>query len=573
MARGGTASPKQTPTDWLTRAADDAIRHAQRLGSDRLITCASGASPSGPIHLGNLREFLTVHFVAEEIRRRGLPVRHLHSWDDYDRFRKVPAGVDPSWADHIGRPLSAVPDPWDCHTSWAEHFKAPLQAALAELGVEMEEVSQTERYRAGAYREQILTAVEQRGNIERVLSRYRTKSAPVAETEEEAASLEDSVANDEDDGVAGQDPALARFPYKPYCRDCGRDTTTVTSYDDESTDLAYSCTVCGFEGVTNLATQDEGKLVWKVDWPMRWSVEGVDFEPGGVDHATPGSSYTVGKELVKEIYDGRAPSFVGYSFVGAGGQVKMSSSRGGVPTASDALKILEAPILRWLYVRRQPKQAFNVDFGAEVVRLYDEWDALSRKATDPAKRDAQVLAFERASATASAGLLPTPDVVVPFRVLSSVADVTAGSAEQISRIVSHVGHEHETVEELEPRLGKAMTWTAEFVPSSDRTTVRTSPDAERLAALNEDEELWLAQLLDRMPDELDLAPITELIYGVPKLTRGLGVDDAPTEQVKADQKEFFRLLYNLLVDADRGPRLPTLFVALGSARVRAQLGG
>ena len=573
MARGGTASPKQTPTDWVTRAADDAIRHAQRLGSDRLITCASGASPSGPIHLGNLREFLTVHFVAEEIRRRGLPVRHLHSWDDYDRFRKVPAGVDPSWADHIGRPLSAVPDPWDCHTSWAEHFKAPLQAALAELGVEMEEVSQTERYRAGAYREQILTAVEQRGNIERVLSRYRTKSAPVAETEEEAASLEDSVANDEDDGVAGQDPALARFPYKPYCRDCGRDTTTVTSYDDESTDLAYSCTVCGFEGVTNLATQDEGKLVWKVDWPMRWSVEGVDFEPGGVDHATPGSSYTVGKELVKEIYDGRAPSFVGYSFVGAGGQVKMSSSRGGVPTASDALKILEAPILRWLYVRRQPKQAFNVDFGAEVVRLYDEWDALSRKATDPAKRDAQVRAFARAPATASAGVLPTPDVVVPFRVLSSVADVTAGSAEQISRIVSHVGHEHETVEELEPRLGKAMTWTAEFVPSSDRTTVRTSPDAERLAALNEDEELWLAQLLDRMPDELDLAPITELIYGVPKLTRGLGVDDAPTEQVKADQKEFFRLLYNLLVDADRGPRLPTLFVALGSARVRALLGG
>ena len=201
MARGGTASPKQTPTDWVTRAADDAIRHAERLGTDRVITCASGASPSGPIHLGNLREFLTVHFVAEEIRRRGLPVRHLHSWDDYDRFRKVPAGVDPSWAEHIGRPLSAVPDPWGCHPSWAEHFKAPLQAALAELGVEMEEVSQTERYRAGAYRDQILTAVAQRGNIERVMSRYRTKSAPAPETEEEAASLEDSVANDEDDST------------------------------------------------------------------------------------------------------------------------------------------------------------------------------------------------------------------------------------------------------------------------------------------------------------------------------------------------------------------------------------
>jgi lysyl-tRNA synthetase class 1 len=42
--------------------------------------------------------------------------------------------------------------------------------------------------------------------------------------------------------------------------------------------------------------------------------------------------------------------------------------------------------------------------------------------------------------------------------------------------------------------------------------------------------------------------------------------------VKADQKEFFRLLYHLLVDAERGPRLPTLIVALGAERVRSLLG-
>ena len=162
---------------------------------------------------------------------------------------------------------------------------------------------------------------------------------------------------------------------------------------------------------------------------------------------------------------------------------------------------------------------------------------------------------------------------MPFRVLSSVADVTAGSAEQISRIVEHVGHEHASVDDLEPRLGRAMTWTAEFVPAEDRTTVRATADTERLAALTEDEQLWLAQLLDRMPDELDLEPITALVYGVPKLARGLGLDDAPTEQVKADQKAFFKLLYNLLVDADRGPRLPTLFVALGAEKVRSLLTG
>jgi len=102
--------------------------------------------------------------------------------------------------------------------------------------------------------------------------------------------------------------------------------------------------------------------------------------------------------------------------------------------------------------------------------------------------------------------------------------------------------------------------------------VRETADAERLAALSEDEELWLAQLLDRLPSSFDdTDELTSLIYGVPKLARGLAVDDAPTDEVKADQKAFFTLLYHLLVAADRGPRLPTLFAALGAERVRALL--
>jgi lysyl-tRNA synthetase class 1 len=257
--------------------------------------------------------------------------------------------------------------------------------------------------------------------------------------------------------------------------------------------------------------------------------------------------------------------------VGFAGVQKMSSSAGGAPTAEDALRVLEAPILRWLYVRRNPRQTFNIDFGPEVVRLYDEWDALGRKALDPARRDAQVLAYERASATAWAGRLPTPAVLAPFRLLSSVADVTAGNASLISRIVAESGYPHSSVSDLEPRLTKAMTWTQEFVPASERTTVRTAPDTARLSSLSPDERTWLTDLLDRFPADLDVDTTTTLVYGVPKLARGLGLDDPPTDEVKADQKSFFRLLYNLLVDADRGPRLPTLFVALGAERVRELL--
>ena len=391
----------------MTRAADEAVRHAGE-GASR-ITVSSGISPSGRVHLGNLRELLTVHFVAEELRRRGLPARHLHVWDDYDRFRKVPIGVDPSWSEHIGRPLSKVPDPDGCHDSWAEHFKQPVRDALHAMGVDMEEISQTERYEAGHYKDAVLQAVAARDAIEAVLARHRTKAAVPAEpeNEQEAEALADSVAADDDEPLGAGD--LARFPYKPYCRDCGRDTVTLTSYDDETTELSYTCDFNGYSGSTVLSSDFEGKLVWKVDWPMRWAFEHVDFEPAGMDHATPGSSFTVGHSLVEDIFGMPRPAWFGYGFVGFAGVQKMSSSAGGAPTAEDALRILEAPILRWLYVRRNPRQAFNIDFGAEVVRLYDEWDALGRKAADPGRRDAQVLAHERAVATSTAGVLPSAD--------------------------------------------------------------------------------------------------------------------------------------------------------------------
>jgi hypothetical protein len=38
---------------------------------------------------------MTPHLVADEIRSRGRDCVHIVSWGDYDRLRKVPAGIDP----------------------------------------------------------------------------------------------------------------------------------------------------------------------------------------------------------------------------------------------------------------------------------------------------------------------------------------------------------------------------------------------------------------------------------------------------------------------------------------------
>ncbi|MBB5122775.1 lysyl-tRNA synthetase [Streptomyces eurocidicus] len=578
------AQAQSTEADWVSRFADEVIAEAERRAPGKPIVVASGLSPSGPIHLGNLREVMTPHLVADEMRRRGHQVRHLISWDDYDRYRKVPNGVpgiDESWAEHIGKPLTSVPAPaGSAYPNWAEHFKAAMVEALAELGVEYDPISQTEQYTSGVYREQVLHAMKHRGDIDAVLDQYRTKKDPAAAgkkpqqkqqkpvDEAELEAAEGSGAAAEDDGSGS---GAGYFPYKPYCAVCERDLTTVTSYDDESTELAYTC-VCGHSETVLLSEFNRGKLVWKVDWPMRWAYEGVIFEPSGVDHSSPGSSFVVGGQIVRKVFGGEQPIGPMYAFVGISGMAKMSSSKGGVPTPGDALKIMEAPLLRWLYARRRPNQSFKIAFDQEIQRLYDEWDKLESKVADGTVLPADAAAYARAARTA-AGELPRTPRPLPYRTLASVVDITGGHDEQTLRILADLDPANPvtSLDETRPRLDRAEHWINTQVPAESRTVVRAEPDAEALAALDDEARASLRLLLDGLDDHWSLDGLTTLVYGVPKVLAGLTPDAKPTPELKVAQRTFFALLYHLLVGRDTGPRLPTLLLAVGADRVRKLL--
>lgn len=568
-------------TDWVSRFADEVIEESERRAPGKPVVVASGLSPSGPIHLGNLREVMTPHLVADEIRRRGHTVRHLISWDDYDRYRKVPAGIagiDESWAEHIGKPLTAVPAPaGSAYPNWAEHFKAAMTEALAELGVEYDPISQTEQYTSGAYREQILFAMKHRGDIDAILDQYRTKKAPakkqqgqkpVDEAELEAAEGSGAAAEDDGSSTAGY------FPYKPYCGQCDKDLTTVTAYDAETTELTYTCSACGFSETVLLSEFNRGKLVWKVDWPMRWAYEGVIFEPSGVDHSSPGSSFQVGGQIVG-IFGGKQPIGPMYAFVGISGMAKMSSSKGGVPTAADALQIMEPQLLRWLYARRRPNQSFKIAFDQEIQRLYDEWDKLVGKVADGSVLPADAAAYSRAVGTA-AGELPPTARPMAYRTLASVADITAGAEDQTLRILSELDPENPlaSLDEVRPRLDKAETWINTQVPAEERTVVRDEPDAELLKSLDDQGRESLRLLLEGLEANWSLDGLTHLVYGVPKVQAGFPADATAKElpaEIKVAQRTFFALLYHLLVGRDTGPRLPTLLLAVGQDRVRKLL--
>lgn len=574
MAAQSTSTDTQ---DWVSRFADDVIAESERRAPGKPVVVASGLSPSGPIHLGNLREVMTPHLVADEVRRRGYEVRHLISWDDYDRYRKVPNGVpgtDASWAEHIGRPLTAVPAPaGSAHPNWAEHFKAAMVEALGELGVEFDGISQTAQYTSGVYREQVLHAMKHRGDIDAILDQYRTKKAPAKKSqkpldEAELEAAEGSGAAAEDDGAT----SAGYFPYKPYCGGCNKDLTTVTAYDDESTELTYVCSECAFEETVRLTEFNRGKLVWKVDWPMRWAYEGVVFEPSGVDHSSPGSSFQVGGQIVG-IFGGEQPIGPMYAFVGISGMAKMSSSKGGVPTPGDALEIMEPQLLRWLYARRRPNQSFKIAFDQEIQRLYDEWDKLEAKVADGSVLPADAAAHARAVRVASHELPRTPRPL-PYRTLASVADITAGAEDQTLRILTELDPENPVtdLDSVRPRLDRAENWISTHVPADQRTIVRDEPDAELLGSLDDEGRESLRLLLEGLDTHWSLDGLTTLVYGVPKVMAGLDPAAKPTPELKVAQRTFFALLYRLLVSRETGPRLPTLLLAVGADRVRKLLG-
>ena len=200
-------------------------------------------------------------------------------------------------------------------------------------------------------------------------------------------------------------------------------------------------------------------------------------------------------------------------------------------------------------------------------------DCSGRRVAEGTAEPAARAVFTRASST-SDGPLPVTPRPLPFRTLASVVDITAGDQAQILRILRDmtVPDPIVTQDEVRPRLDCAQAWVNGYVPPEDRTRIREERDMARLATLTDDQRDAIKLLLDRMADDWSLDGLTTLVYGIPKLQRGLPISAPPTDELKVAQREWFKLLYQLLlVGNDTGPRMPTLLLALGQDRIRSLL--
>jgi lysyl-tRNA synthetase class 1 len=124
----------------------------------------TGYGPSGLPHIGTFGEVARTAMVrhALEVLRPDVKTRLICFSDDMDGLRKVPTNVpNPDMlAQHLEKPLTAVPDPFGTHDSFGAHNNARLRAFLDSFGFAYEFFSATECYKSGMMDSTLLKMLE-----------------------------------------------------------------------------------------------------------------------------------------------------------------------------------------------------------------------------------------------------------------------------------------------------------------------------------------------------------------------------------------------------------------------------
>ena len=496
--------------------------------------CAAGISPSGSIHIGNFRDIATSYFVVKALRKMGKKAKLLFSWDEFDRLRKVPvnvAAVTDGFDKYIGQPYVDAPDPFGCCESYAKHFQNEFEASIKKFGIDMDYRYQASMYRSGKYAKYIIQALEKRGEIFDILDSFRTQEA----TEDEKRNY---------------------YPVGIYCAHCGKDTTKITSLSDDCKVAEYECE-CGHHGTFNFETDFNCKLAWKIDWPMRWMYEGVDFEPGGKDHASPTGSYQTSRIIAEKIFGFEAPIFQGYEFIGIKGTTgKMSGSSGLNLTPDTLLKLYDPEIILWLYSKTEPTKAFNFCFDDEILRQYFEFDRMMN-AFVTGKADEHITSIME-----GALIEGRTAETVSMQLLVSLGSIVDFNIPMLETVFEKIGTPYK-YEQFKERLERARFWLEQCSPESVNR-LRETRNFEVYSELDEQEKTAIKMLFEYLStDGYSLDDLNSELYAIPKRIYG---EDLDQKTLKGIQGKFFKNVYKLLIDKEQGPRLYLFLYAVEKDR-------
>lgn len=487
----------------------------------------TGYGPSGLPHIGTFQEVLRTTFVrrAYEALTGGAPTRLVAFSDDMDGLRKVPDNV-PNQAmltEHLGKPLSRIPDPFEKYDSFAAHNNAMLREFLDRFGFEYEFVAGSDRYNSGAFDDALKNVLRNNQAILDIM-------LPTLRAER-AATYSPIMPVSPTSGV------VLQVPVEVVDADAG----TIRFTDEDGSVIEQS------------ALGGQSKLQWKVDFAMRWVAQGVDYEMYGKDLTDTG----VQSGKIAKVLGGRKPEGLIYElFLDENGE-KISKSKGNGLTIEDWLKYGSEESLGF-YIFPNPKSAKQLHVGV-VPRAVDEyWQFRERLTDQPLDKQLGNPAWHLLRANVKLDGPHAPgagdSLPVTYGLLLNLVGVLGAEAsrEQVwSYLANYIADadpaKHPAVDVL---VGCALAYNRDFVAPTLKKRAPLANEAAALTALN----AKLADVADDTPAE----DLQTMIYEIGKQEE-FGFENL---------RDWFRALYETLLGSEQGPRMGSFIALYGVANSR-----
>jgi lysyl-tRNA synthetase class 1 len=510
-------------TAWPFEEARKIVARLARAPKDEVIF-ETGYGPSGLPHIGTFGEVARTTMVRHAFRvltDDKVKTRLIAFSDDMDGLRKVPDNVPNKemLAQHLGKPLTRVPDPFGTHDSFGAHNNARLRAFLDTFGFDYEFMSSTACYTAGRFDRALLKVLERFDAVMNIML--------PSLREERAASYSPFLPIDPDTGIVLQVPVIAH--------DAAAGTITY-----EHPDLKAPVTVP--------VTGGRAKLQWKPDWAMRWVALGVDYEMAGKDLI---DSVKLSGEICRAL-GGTPPEGFNYElFLDEKGQ-KISKSKGNGLTIDEWLRYASPESLS-LFMYREPKAAKrlyfdviprNVDEYQQFLEGYDRQDARQRL-INPVWH-------------IHSGQPPKADVPLSFTMLLTL--VSSSNAENADTLWGFIrryrpGVTRESHPKLDAMVGYAIHYFRDFVLPTKK--FREPIDPER-AALTD-----LRDALSQLPEDATPEQIQDVVYEIGRREPFLDHKKKAKDGKPGVSLDWFNMLYQVLLGQEKGPRFGSFVAVYG----------
>jgi len=513
---------------WLDRVAKEIIEREKTLGrSTTNIRVESGLGASGIPHIGSLGDAGRAYGVKLALEEAGYHSELIAYSDDMDALRKVPAGLPEELKADIGKPVSEIRDPFDCHGSYGEHMSSLLMDGLDKLGLKYNFQSGYKAYKSGLLVKQIELILR---NADRI-----------------GKKIEE---------LTGQTKYLESLPYFPQCQNCRRlNVARPYKFDPEEMRVYYKCTGdeigrkwiegCGNEGSIDVK-KGEGKLSWKVEFAARWSAFDIRFEAHGKELT---DSVRINDWISDSVLSFPHPYHVVYELFQDKAGRKMSKSVGNLVSPQKWLTLASPQSLMLVYFKRIIG-ARNIS-EEDIPQYMDEYDQLEDlyfgkvKETNKLK-ESRLKGLYFYSNLSKPSAVPTQHV--PYRLLVELAKVAPAdnSEEYLEKRLITYRVIREIDDSVRKRISYALNWAKEY--SLTETQIE----------LDQVEKMAILQFSSKVVALSDPQEIQALIFDTARSS-------------KLEPSDFFKDLYLALLGVEKGPRLGPYILDVGPQKIAERL--